>query len=171
MHAQLKDLMQVILTRYDGWLYNAPLTELIYLVDVEAVRRIGDQVTDIEWRRDNFGPFVWDVIDCAKLNNALFEVQAEVGNKRKIICKNPQFELPEFVVELVDFVVKSVPDPKASFSTFKDYVYSTPPMILSKGNGPLYIERAMEAARDVDEIIRLTDTPEWEEALEYLAAN
>lgn len=170
MQTALKDLLCEILKKYGGSLHNAALAKMVYLVDIEAVSRFGAQVTDIEWLRDNYGPFVWDILECVKENPATFSI-TEYEGKRLISLKDEKCSLPSEVSELVDEVVKKAPDPNKNFIAFRKYVYETPPMMLSKCNGPLEIKEAMDAAKIVDEILEDLDTPEWHEAFEYLAAN
>lgn len=170
---QLKDLMDAVLKRYGGSLYNSTLTKFIYLIDVETVRKLNTQVTCIKWTKNHFGPFVWDIIDCAKLNPDIFKIDEISPNKRLItLLKDTETVLPNEIKTIIDDIQKRVPNPTLSFVAFKDYVYKTPPMVLSRGHGPLDLERSIKAAIEVDALSdTLSNDPEWEESFKYLAAN
>lgn len=169
-NVELKDVMQAILVRYGGWLYNAALVKFLYLLDIESVRCYGSQVTKIQWVKNNYGPFVWDVVQCAKDHGEYFAICYEDG-KRRIVCTNPQYSIPQEVESLIENVITVIPNPQKDFAAFKAYVYNTPPMLLARKNGPLDIGSAMQAERDVRTVLEMLDTPEWNEALAYLAAN
>ncbi|MDM8537791.1 Panacea domain-containing protein [Desulfobacterales bacterium HSG17] len=173
MCEQLKDVMQSVLSRYDKWMYNSALTKFIYLMDIEAVRKFGKQITHIKWYRDNYGPFVWDVLNCAQEMPSIFEVHTEPGNKRRICLKNVEPVQDSGEIEiLLDEIVNKIPNPKTDFPGFKEYVYATPPMILSRQNGLLDIVKAVFADQEVNEFSEaLFNVPEWDKAFEYLAAN
>lgn len=173
MCEQLKNIMQSVLSRYDGWMYNAALTKFIYLVDIESVRKSGKQITHITWYRNNYGPFVWDVLNCAKEMPHIFEIYTEPGNKRHICLKNVEsYRNSDDIETLIDKIINSIPNPKTDFSGFKEYVYTTPPMILSRQNGLLDIAKAVFADQEVNDFAdTLFNVPEWDKAFEYLAAN
>lgn len=169
---RLTDLMQKILARYDGQLYNAALTKMVYLVDIESIKKSGKQVSSIEWVRNNYGPFVWDIFTCASEQNDLFSI-SNGNNGKRLICSKFDTPLKRCEVdELLDELVEKIPNPKINLLSFVDYVYATPPMVISTGNGPLNIQDSMESAKEVDELAEeLFSDPEWNEAFEYLAAN
>ena len=176
MHNTLKDIMISVLSKHDKWLYNAALTKFIYLVDVESVRRYERQITEIIWFRNNFGPFVWDVHNCAKEFPDIFDIQAVVEKgmeKRRIVLKDYfEFDTTILAESIICDVIKKSPNPKTNFLEFKDVVYSTPPMLLSKGNGVLNMKKSIIAAKEVDNLFdSYLNTPEWQEAFEYLAMN
>ncbi|MDM8537669.1 Panacea domain-containing protein [Desulfobacterales bacterium HSG17] len=168
----LTGLMQKILARYDGQLHNAALTKMVYLIDIESVKKTGNQITSISWVRDNYGPFVWDVLNSASENQALFAIGNE-GNGKRLICSQIDIEIERCEVdELLAELVEKIPNPKTNFLSFVDYVYDTPPMFISTSNGPLDIQEAMESAKEVDELVEeLLSDPEWDEAFAYLAAH
>lgn len=173
MCEQLKNIMQAVLSRYDGWLYNAALTKFIYLLDIESIERSGKSLSNIQWYRDNYGPFVWDVLNCANEMPHIFEIHTEPGNKRRIclISRENNQETGE-IEKLMDEVISKIPNPKTNFSAFKDYVYATPPMILSRGNGFLNVADTVFADQEVNDFSdELFSDPEWDEAFAYLAEN
>jgi len=166
--------MAAVLSRFDGSLYNSALTKFIYLLDIEAVFRNSKQVSAIKWRRDNHGPFVWDILNCAREDKSLFTILPEAADKRRIVLLDKGYipHVDNEVIGILEEVIAKTPNPKTHFIDFVDYVYQTPPMLLSRKNGPLDIHGAMEAAREVNEVSDvLLNTAEWDEALRYLAAN
>ena len=73
MQNSLREIIAYILRFYVNKeeLSKYRLTKLVYLCDwCYAVSR-GKQITNIHWFFDNYGPFVWDVIDIAKQENQL----------------------------------------------------------------------------------------------------
>jgi hypothetical protein len=147
---------------------NAPLTKLVYLVDLETVRRYGRQVSNITWVRDHYGPFVWDILDTAENSPERFRVRTYSGNKRYIELISRDTGIIEPWVEgVVDNVIASAPDPHR-FQPFLNFVYDTAPMALSTGLGPLCISEAIDAEKDVEATLGMIDTPEWDEAMEWL---
>ena len=172
MNISLNNIMIKILKRYDGSLYNAALAKLVYLVDVEAMKSNGTQISSISWIRDNYGPFVWDIINVAGFCTDVFNVIYEAGNKKLIELKpGCDAEIPEWVERVIDNVVAKTPNPKNNFVAFKDYVYKTAPMLLSTCNGPLNIAEATSALNDVEATLSMMDTHEWRNAIDYLAQN
>lgn len=173
MRNSLKEIMKSVLSKYERWLYNAALTKFIYLVDLESVRKHGRQITGIRWYRDNYGPFVWDVLDCAKEFPIIFGIQTEQHEKRRIILKdNFRPDTSDDVESIICDVIRKSPNPKTNFIDFKNFVYSTPPMLLSDGNGVLDMEKTIIAAKEIDDLFdSYLNTPEWDEAFDYLAKN
>jgi hypothetical protein len=173
MDIQLKDFMQAILMRYNGWLYHGALASVIYLVDITSVKRYGRQVTDIQWYRNNYGPFAWNILDCAKEHSPIFEIHIEPGNQQRItVNKAEDIKIPREIEALIDEVVHAVPNPQMSPQEFKEYVYETAPMLLSRSNGPLDIKKAIATAQTVDEVAdTMLNTKEWDETFEYLATH
>lgn len=169
---KLKELMKLILKRY-GELYNSELTKLVYLIDVESVRRSGEQITDITWRKGFYGPFVQDIINCAEKNRDEFEIAYKEGvssEKKRIALKTVATLKSETDIEtLIDEVKNDAPNPNSDFSGFRNYVCETIPMKLCWSGSELNIKAAMEAENEVNELCSDLDTQEWNEAFNYLA--
>ncbi len=165
--------MVAILRKYGGELYNSALTKLVYLVDIEAVKRFGDQVSHINWVRDNFGPFVWDIVDQAEKDRETFEVVCDdfYKNKRRIILKNPEkISSEQWIIDIIDHIYNTVPNPKENFLEFTKYVYNTIPMSLSTRKHSLNIKEDILTAIEVEQFVDETlNNPEWREAIQYLA--
>lgn len=137
--AALADVMEYILRQYPhkNELSNARLTKLIYLADwVSAIRR-GKQVTAIEWYFDNYGPFVWKILDTAK-DNSRFSVEYSnnyFGSPKAVIrCDDApahtENELSDEERECVDFAIEQTKD--LGWDSFIRLVYSTHPVITSE---------------------------------------
>ncbi len=171
--SRLIQAMQAILSYYDGDLYNSALTKMVYLVDLTSVKETGEQITGIKWERDHHGAFVWDILDCAKERLDLFSIVLESSNKRRIILRESvkDYSIPDDILLLVEVIVRNIPNPKHNFLEFKRYVYETSPMLTSIERGPLDLKAALEATHAIEETDKIMAGPEWDEALEYLAAN
>ncbi|OQX23688.1 MAG: hypothetical protein BWK80_24715 [Desulfobacteraceae bacterium IS3] len=169
---ELKEVMKLILKKYGG-LYNFALTKLVYLIDVESVRRTGEQITNINWRKGVYGPFVHDIINCAEKNRDEFEVTYKEGfngEKKLIDLKaSATLKLETDIEALIDEVKNNAPNPNSDSSSFRDYIYETIPMKVCWSGSELNIKAAMKAEREVDELCFELDTQEWNEAFNYLA--
>ena len=56
-------------------LSNARATKLVYLADWHQAINYKQQMTQVAWYFDNYGPFVWDVLNTARANPNLFSIQ------------------------------------------------------------------------------------------------
>ena len=174
MSIHLEILLQAILRQYKGQLYNYALTKLVYLVDLESVRRTGKQLTDIKWVRNSYGPFVWDVLECANQHHEIFKVFVEDKDKKKVVLNahGDNDLAPDEVLTIVRTVALSAPDPNLCPEDFLNYVYATPPMVVSQGFGPLDTVESVLAADEMNEFFdSMADNEEFHEAMSYLAAN
>ena len=168
---QTKDILQAVLGKFDGWLYNEALTKFVYLMDLEAVKVYEEQITDINWFRNYSGPFTRDILDCVSANRTIFYVITD-GQTKIGLNIHTVLTIDSDVQMIIDKVANETPDPKGNYGAFKQYVYSTDPMVVSKSMGPLNIKRVVEASKNVDEVADvLLNTPEWDEAFEYLATH
>ncbi len=69
-------------------LSDARLTKMVYLSDWFSALSLGDQITDISWYFNHYGPYVEDVLTTAQRYPDLFKVSLEqnyYGNTKKII--------------------------------------------------------------------------------------
>jgi len=133
--ADVKDVLAYMLNRYRGETSNARVTKMVYLTDWRHSLLYGRQVTDIEWYFDNYGPFVWTVIEAARENPDLFEIEATqtvFGNSKNVLrLRNKQYkpQLGDSERAAVDFVVDATKD--LTFDAFIKLVYSTYPIMKS----------------------------------------
>lgn len=136
--SNLKDVMVYILKNYPfkNELSNARLTKIIYLADWKHSLRHNQQITDIIWRYDNFGPFVWDILNTAQDNPKIFktdEIKNFHGSKKILITlsdKNTPNEILETEKETLDFVINSTKT--MNWDKFIQLVYSTYPILVSE---------------------------------------
>ncbi len=171
MRVKLREIIKEILSHY-GELYNAALTKMVFLVDWEAAKRWGCSVSGLKWKRQNHGPFLWDVLNCAKAYPELFEI-VEAGEKRLVRLKDwtPANVSPQ-VRKLIQEIVAKIPDPRTDFKVFVEYVYQTDPMRLTLSPYErIDLVEVAKALKDVEETEIELSTPEWKEALSYLAAH
>ncbi len=136
--AALKDLLAYLLQNYPhkSELSNARVTKMIYLCDWKHSIDYGSQITDIDWYFDNYGPFVWNVVDTAKENPDLFSVGSTYnfyGDSKRLLSMqaqnyNPKLSLTE--EEVADHVIA-----KTKMLTWNDFIsliYSTFPVVSSE---------------------------------------
>lgn len=134
----LKDIIAYVLGAYPdkAHLSNARVTKILYLADWKHAITYGRQLTDIKWRFDNFGPFVWDVKDEAKRHRELFQVSQTLNdygsNKIQLSLVGsgykPRLE-PEEIATLQHVFRQTV---DMSYQTFIRFIYSTYPIVASK---------------------------------------
>ncbi|ACL04276.1 hypothetical protein Dalk_2583 [Desulfatibacillum aliphaticivorans] len=175
MAIKLENLLQAILSHYEGNLDVSTLTKMVYLVDLESVRRHGVQISCIEWVRDNCGPFGSEVQNCALQNPDLFDVKNEKNGDSLIGLKDgtsPLSTVSSDVLDIVKAVISNTPNPRENYRSFVDYVYKTAPMLLSTQNGPLDVVASILSEQEVDAFIHsVADDEEWQAAMDYLAVN
>jgi hypothetical protein len=135
--AGLKEIMIYFLKRQPGCQQsNARLTKMIYLADWRHAIKHGCQLSDIKWRFDNFGPFVWEPLEVAKSEKANFKVSESstfLDNRKsiKLHGKNqPDPVLSEPGRETLEHVIQTTND--LNWSDFITLVYSTYPVLTSE---------------------------------------
>jgi Protein of unknown function (DUF4065) len=137
--AELIDVITYLCLRYPNKhdLSNARLTKLIYLADWKSALDRGEQITDIQWVFDQFGPFVFDVKDVV-VNDSAFVVQ-ETTNMYgapktliKLVEDRAYPSLSEQDQEILDWVIKT--SSRMSWNSFIRLIYSTYP-IMSQERG------------------------------------
>ena len=135
--AGLKEIMIYFLKRQRGGQQsNARLTKMIYLADWRHAIKHSCQLSDIQWRFDNFGPFVWDPLEVAKSDKANFTVSEsstflDSRKSIKLHGKNqpdPAFSEPE--LETLKHVIDTTNG--MNWSDFIALVYSTYPVLTSE---------------------------------------
>jgi hypothetical protein len=136
--ALLKDILVYILQEYPykSELSNARVTKIIYLADWRHVLENNTQVSTIKWFFNSYGPFVWDIMETAKNNTDIFDID-ETENlqgqeKRLIVLRNENFQpqLTKTEKAAIDHIIK-VTKPM-SWENFIRLVYSTHPIISSE---------------------------------------
>lgn len=127
---------------YGFELTKTRLTKLIYLIDWESSLEVGEQLTDIEWYFNHYGPYVSDVFDTADEDSDLKIVEkvSNFGTKKflvesKIEKSGLQFELTGSEMKIIDKVINKTQS--MNWNEFIDYVYSTFPIVKSERYGVL----------------------------------
>jgi len=133
---KLRDVLAYILKNYPykDDLSNARVTKMIYLVDWRYANIEKEQLTDIRWKFDRYGPFVWDVKDLAT-RDSLFEVIPSTntfGDDKtllKYVGKDYDSDLSEDEVTSIQKIINYTKD--MSWGRFIQFIYSTFPIITS----------------------------------------
>lgn len=135
---KLINVMVYLLKNYPhkAELSNARLTKLVYLADWKFALKNKTQITNIQWKFDNFGPFVWDIYDTASTNLNVFIVedgQNCFGAKKNLIKlsnENYPITLSDDEKNTLDFVINSTKS--LNWNRFIQLVYSTFPILVSE---------------------------------------
>ena len=114
-------------------LSKARLTKLVYLADWFSSLVRQNQMTNISWIFNHYGPYVDDVVNTVLNNQMSFSVQhtsTRFGTDKYIIkyidsCN--QIQLSTDDIEILNFVITKTQN--MYFDEFIDYIYSTYPII------------------------------------------
>ena len=110
-------------------LSKARLHQTNLLVDWESIRLYKQQLTDIDWYFDNYGPFVNTVHDVAIRDPQInvistYTMYGTLKTLFSYIGDTP--EIPENIKNIIDEVI--IKTRSMYWNEFIDYVYSTPPI-------------------------------------------
>ena len=141
MSYNLKDIMLYICKNYPhkNELSNARLTKMIYLADWKNVLKNKEQISDIKWIFNHYGPFVNDVMEEACNNPQFFCVTSEpnmYGHIKQVIncCNNTENNLdeifPDDIKNSLDIIIEKTKS--KTWNQFIQYVYSTYPVLTSE---------------------------------------
>ncbi|WP_144180537.1 MULTISPECIES: Panacea domain-containing protein [unclassified Pseudomonas] len=116
---------------YKNELSKARLTKLVYLADWFSALLDGEQLTDISWVFNHYGPYVDDVVDSAKGSRSFNIISQEnhYGSSKHLVefCGDDrEIDLSDRDVEILDAVIEKTK--LMYFNAFIDYVYSTYPV-------------------------------------------
>ncbi len=137
---KLKAIMVYFCDRFNEKkaLDKARLTKMVYLADWETAQKHGEQLTNIKWYYNHYGPFVYDVVNLAYAEPALFEVNPKnkFGIKKDLIqLKQPQATdkvnaiictLPSDERKLLEDIIKRTKDKQ--WKEFIGIIYTTYPI-------------------------------------------
>lgn len=151
--AEIKDVVAYIIKNYPDYirheLSNARLTKMVYLADWHRALNADQQITDIHWYFDNYGPFVHDIEREAASRRDIFSV--DLGSnmygqpKKSIALKNP-FYVPlieEGEKRSLDHIIDATR--MLYWDDFIKLVYATHPIASSERYSYLnLIEKAKE---------------------------
>lgn len=132
--ATLGDVMAYLCEHYPHKddLSKARLTKLVYLADWKSAIECSEQMTDVEWVFNHFGPYVDDVADEARRDDA-FEVTGTTnlyGDPKEVIKLAKSREYPSLTDEdkrILDSVIETTK--RQSWNEFIRLVYSTYPVM------------------------------------------
>ncbi len=131
--ANLRDIIIYILKKYPhkNELSNARLTKLVYLSDWSNSIHNQNQISNIKWYFDNYGPFVWDVYKEIEQND-IFKVKYTTnifGKEKKLISlqKSVDYSLDESDMTSINRVINVTKD--LNWEKFINLVYSTYPIL------------------------------------------
>lgn len=127
---------------YPDDLSRTRTTKLLYLIDWGSVQKTGNQMTEIEWYLDNYGPYTSDVYNVITNDPELSSVEtvSPLGTKKYITKSTVQneplpYELSNDERHIIDNIIAETKD--LSFNTFINHVYETDPIVQSKSHGRL----------------------------------
>lgn len=131
MNQSLNDLIKYFCSMYphSQELSKARLTKMVYLADWENFKLSNNQLSNIKWYFDNFGPYVTDVVDTAYNDPdvRLVSTRTIYGTEKTLIeYKGSTPILDESVKKILDQVIESTKT--LSLKNFIEYVYATPPI-------------------------------------------
>lgn len=114
-------------------LSDARVTKMVYLADWKSALERGQQITNIQWTFNNFGPYVDDVIRTVS-SDPTFEVKLETnvfGQPKKAIklregCHYEPGTLTPDTTAILDFVIEATKG--LYWKGFIDLVYATYPI-------------------------------------------
>jgi len=137
MRMNLYDLVRYIVKNYPhkNELSKARLNKLIYLIDWKASLDYQEQISDIEWIFNHYGPYVPD-IETRLLFDDRFDIETTTnfyGSEKNVIkIKNDKgFQEPdEKQKKVIDFVIDLTKD--MYWNKFINTVYSTYPIKYSQ---------------------------------------
>ncbi len=141
--SELTDVMVYLLKNYPykSELSNARLTKLVYLADWRFALKNKRQITGIQWKFNNFGPFVWDIYNTAQSNSSVFaveDIQNYYGAKKTLIKlsnENHPVHLSNDEKLTLDYVISSTKI--LTWNRFIQLVYSTFPILVSEKDSSL----------------------------------
>ncbi|WP_075167849.1 MULTISPECIES: Panacea domain-containing protein [Acinetobacter] len=117
---------------YPSELSDARLTKMVYLADWFYSLAYEEQITQINWYFNHYGPYVDDIYLCAKNHNDKFQISYEqtafgsvktviqfIGSRDEIILTTQVEKILYLVIEKTKSMY---------FNEFIEYVYSTYPI-------------------------------------------
>lgn len=116
-------------------LSKARLNKIIYLIDWKSAMVTGEQMTDIQWKFNHFGPYVKTIEDLIDQDNR-FKIDKTLnyyGNKKFLVSmtQNNGFDQPsEQEKNIIDSIIE-ITQPM-TWSAFIHSVYSTYPIRVSE---------------------------------------
>lgn len=143
---KLEDLVYFVIKNYPvkSHLSKARLTKIIFLMDWKYCLDYWEQITNINWYFDTYGPYVPDIVNLTQKENSLFKTNDFINffnNLWTIIdIKNSNYnpEINNNIKEVFQFIINATS--KLNFSDFINFVYSTYPIQVSNRFSYLNLE-------------------------------
>lgn len=163
MSYNLKYIMLYICKNYPhkNELSNARLTKMIYLADWKNVLKNKEQISNIKWIFNHYGPFVNDVLEEAYNNPDIFNVTSEpnmYGHIKQVIncCNNIDIDLNKiFPIDIKNNLDVIIDKTKSkTWNQFIQYVYSTYPVLTSEKGTELNLIEIEKKYRDAQSDIQ-----------------
>ncbi|RLC38145.1 MAG: hypothetical protein DRH51_08650, partial [Candidatus Coatesbacteria bacterium] len=113
MSKLLKKVVHYICYYYTGSLSRTLLVKLVYLSDVEFSKNFKRKLTDVTYRYDNYGPFSWEIVDCAQelIEDGILKMEKDINmfgdEKFKYISieKPDKNEIDEYTLRTIKEVI------------------------------------------------------------------
>lgn len=118
-------------------LSKARITKLVYLADWMSATETGEQMTNIQWVFNHYGPYVNDVVEFARTNPD-FTVNQTVNDygsfKEEISLTDPDRIIPIDLSQTEEKILSKILELTSPmyFNSFIDYIYSTYPVANSE---------------------------------------
>lgn len=143
--ASIRDVAAYLCRHYPhkAELSKARLTKLVYLADWESAKRTGKTLTNIVWKFHNYGPYVDDVMNVVKRDDA-FDVEYThntYGEPKALIdLKDDEawIDLTQSEEEIIDKVINDTRH--MYWNAFMNHVYSTYPIRIQDRYSELDLE-------------------------------
>ncbi len=135
--SNLKDIIAYYCDRYPhkDELSKARLTKMVYLADWKSAITRGEQISNIKWIYNHYGPYVDDVTHVAQ-SDPLFHVESTTnmfGKDKEVVRLRSENYTP-FLTEdekrILDHIIKVTHT--RYWNDFMELVYSTYPIIKSE---------------------------------------
>lgn len=135
---KLKEIIAYILKKYPHKeeMSNARVTKIIYLSDWHQAIKFNRQITQINWKFDNYGPYVHDVSETVKKYNDFFNIIGthNIFGGKKIIftLKNGNYipHISQEEQESLDYIISATAH--LTWDEFIRVVYSTYPIMTTE---------------------------------------
>lgn len=157
--SNLRDVVAYICKNYPDKsdLSNARVTKMVYLADWKSAIERREQLTDIKWRFDHYGPFVYDVRNVAESDPA-FEIvptQNMFGSHKELLRVSEDIDYPslsEDEIQVLDHVLGT--SAELNWEQFIKLVYSTYPIFTQERYSKLDL---VQLAEEYEEVIPLLE--------------
>jgi len=102
----LKDVVLYLVSLFPYGAGRTRIMKLLFLVDAEAKKKLGDAITHVDWRRWFYGPFSRDVLEVLDelVHEGLLAMDPGPEVRYKVLDEPPR--LPDEIKDIVDHVVK-----------------------------------------------------------------